>query len=74
MNTTGGATGGVSHQTRDSEVVTETMEVVQVIPSRQEDTMSQRVASASYVESTQVCPDQSGSVGSKTGTDGDEVV
>ncbi|KAI9986782.1 hypothetical protein PInf_025743 [Phytophthora infestans] len=74
MNTTGGATGGVSHQTRDSEVVTEAMGVVQVIPSRQEDTMSQSVASASYVESTQVCPDQSGSIGSETGTDGGEVV
>ncbi|KAF4143253.1 hypothetical protein GN958_ATG07614 [Phytophthora infestans] len=50
------------------------MGVVQVITSRQEDTMSQSVASASYVESTQVCPDQSGSVGSETGTDGGEVV
>ncbi|KAI9984438.1 hypothetical protein PInf_005786 [Phytophthora infestans] len=71
---TGGATGGVSHQTRDSEVVTEVMGVVQVITSRQEDTTSQSVASVSYVESTQVCPDQSGSVGIETGTGGGEVV
>ncbi|KAG6587334.1 uncharacterized protein IUM83_02995 [Phytophthora cinnamomi] len=67
-------TGGVSQQTTDSELVSEATEVVQDIPSRQVDTVIQTVASASSLESTQVCadPPDSGTGDEQLGTGGDE--
>ncbi|ETM53708.1 hypothetical protein L914_02841, partial [Phytophthora nicotianae] len=64
-------TGGGRHPTTDSEEVSETLEVEQVIPRQVED-VSQSVATASSVESTQVCADQSGSVGDELDTGGDQ--
>ncbi|ETP04501.1 hypothetical protein F441_18732 [Phytophthora nicotianae CJ01A1] len=64
-------TGGARHPTTDSEEVSEALEVGQVIPRQAED-VSQRMVSASSVESTQVCADQSGSVGDEPDSGDDQ--